>query len=200
MGTQLPVVFQQVCYCSLRCPYPNFLQGKDNLLFLHSTLWGFLPEKNLSPKLHSYLPLMLHDFFFGTGYILLLLLQIFLRAGTLILCFTNLDIHSLNTASTAWQILNKMNGFKLHLESNSKIHISKKPHGIQVIRFLWDIIVINTFPNETRFYIIPALPLCNTLWRLKWGISLISPHNSGCLIFLVILGSIAWGYAYWVAY
>lgn len=53
----------------------------------------------------------------------------FLRAGNLILSFIHLHICSLNTWSPIWQILDKMNEFKLHLDGNRKIHISRIPPG-----------------------------------------------------------------------
>lgn len=121
--TQLPIVFRK-CYFSLRYSYPNF-QENDHLIFPQNLLLRMLPSQSLSPKLllnctnTESFPLLYMVYFAP-------ITAIFLGAGTLILCFIHLLICSLNPASAAWQILNKMNKFKLHLDSNHKNSYIKK--------------------------------------------------------------------------
>lgn len=123
VGTQLPAVFSKSV--SLRCPCPNFLQGRQPNLsskptFVNTSSSNSFPKVPQLTSTNTESIPRLHRVYFDPVSLS------FLKAEPLVLSSIHLHTHSLNTASTAWQVLNKMNEFKLHLDSNSKIHIPRE--------------------------------------------------------------------------
>jgi len=141
VGT-LPFFFSNKYVTSVSDAFTKiFFKEKTIYFLLHTLLLVLPPEENLSSRLQ----------FSSINTASFLMLRVYFTPVTAEVfesCDFNFVFYSswysgLTQLSTAWQILKKTNGYNLYLYSKSKTHVSKNPHGIQIIQFQWDMIIIN---------------------------------------------------------